>query len=350
MAYNKLQFIAYIVHVGPDMVNRRYPGIMNIPLDIQQRCSLMERAIYIAHSSYKMIHQPSNVLKVFVAPEFFFRGPIGAYSMDDYQTILERLRAFVNDVRFKDWMFVFGTTLAFSREISKHKEVYNIAVVQKGNAGEESCRIVMKEHKSGIDFMGARLPAPKIGLPDKDVHHLMPAKNSGVGRERQKKNYGGESIFELGGITFGLEVCLDHGEQRLRKSPVARGKNRVQVQLIPSAGMSINPAAIVAVTGGIAFNCDGAYYDPKLPDDYSPNKISGHSRLCKITQQCSGKGVDAVLQNVNPIGFKSVDPPILAQDIFMKGPGELHFYPSCDLPKKSTRGYFSWDTDYGERK
>jgi hypothetical protein len=59
-------------------------------------------------------------------------------------------------------------------------------------------------------------------------------------------------IFAMDGITFGLEVCLDHGVGRLR---TAQDCNGVQIQLIPSWGMKIMPAA--RVPNAVAFNVDG---------------------------------------------------------------------------------------------
>jgi hypothetical protein len=59
----------------------------------------------------------------------------------------------------------------------------------------------------------------------------------------------GGSIFTIDGIKFGLEICLDHLNQRL--NPGAG----VQIQLVPSAGAHLSQFA--CVPNGIAFNVDG---------------------------------------------------------------------------------------------
>ena len=54
----------------------------------------------------------------------------------------------------------------------------------------------------------------------------------------------GGGVFTIDGITFGLEICLDHA-----KSPTGIGvpgrmteyANSIQILLIPSCGISFNP-------------------------------------------------------------------------------------------------------------
>ena len=64
----------------------------------------------------------------------------------------------------------------------------------------------------------------------------------------------GGCIFTMDCITFGLEVCRDHYLKRLASSQNSRS---AQIQLIPSAGMSIEQASIACADGGIIFNVDG---------------------------------------------------------------------------------------------
>lgn len=69
----------------------------------------------------------------------------------------------------------------------------------------------------------------------------------------------GGTIFSMAGVRFGLEVCLDHAEKRLRTSiDNSGGKQKpVDVQLIPSAGMTIILDAVATRKNGIVFNVDG---------------------------------------------------------------------------------------------
>lgn len=72
------------------------------------------------------------------------------------------------------------------------------------------------------------------------------------------------AIFQVpGGPTVGVEICLDHSDQRLRRSvavsPWQSASDGVDLHLIPSCGMQITPGSVAAKTGGLVFNCDGLY-------------------------------------------------------------------------------------------
>jgi len=343
MAYNKIQFIAYCIYVGGKQkersVQQYYPGLPNIKEDIKKRCELMEKAVELAVDSKVMVQQDAKTLKIFVAPEFYFRGPKGAYSLEQYDEVLSKLQAFSNSPDFADWLFVFGSTIAASNVDQPQKEAYNIVIVQKGNAGESGCRIIMKEHKSAKDFLVN--PANDEGLDDRQVNHITPAKTSGVGRERQKHNYGGEGIFEIDGICYGVEICYDHMMQRLRKSAVARGEARVQVQIVPSAGANLEEKSVITVKDGLAFNCDGLYNTA----GYHPADIMGHSRLCITEIACSGK-TNAKLRDIKPLGFREITPKFIADGIFFRGAGQLHFYSAQKIPQSSIRSKWQLGADY----
>ncbi len=368
MAYQRVQFVGWCVNTGPRTrhirksathyeVVSKYLGVDDLDADARQRCDYMSTALNEAEGS-GFIDRSQNTLKVFMAPEFYFRGPNGAYPLEQVLSIVEKLRGEVQDAKFKDWLFVFGTALGFSRS-GQTKEVYNVALVQKGAQGEAGARIVMKEHKSSIDFKrrdsytrnvnGSNIrfsPAPSRGMNGEEVQHLQAGKGGdpkrGTGKEKQKHNYGGESLFEMDGITFGLEVCLDHGSQRLRHSPVARGENRVQIQLVPSAGMSVEAASVVTVAKGLVFNCDG------LNDKGHANATDdAHTELKRVTSACSGTDTNAVLQDVAPTQRVALNAANFAamNAYYVSGPGQLHYYPSEPLPPASTRR--SLFADYG---
>ncbi len=71
--------------------------------------------------------------------------------------------------------------------------------------------------------------------------------------ERSASGLGGASLFHMDGLSFGLEVCLDHGEKRLQKS----GAGPVKVQLVPACGKSIQDDAKHMMANGFIFNVCG---------------------------------------------------------------------------------------------
>ena len=155
----------------------------------------------------------------------------------------------VLDAKWASFIFVFGPVVGYKSVPSQTQseyEIYNVAIIQQGglltNAESKKKSVfIMKEHKSGIDFLQN---ASYGGLVDRGVH---PMENSGkvssISFGRKQLAIDDDCIFTLQGVTFGLEVCLDHACKRLvsigQSSPEKIAK--VQIQLVPSCGMTIMP-------------------------------------------------------------------------------------------------------------
>lgn len=263
MAYKKIQFIGYSIDTGPGVDKKtgeeEYLGLTNARHDIEARCLLMRRAMETAREHIGDKPSQDKILKVFMAPEFFFRGRRGAYTMDEVQHALAELQALAAEGQWDNWLIVFGTLLGEWDETGDEdtKRGINFALIQEGGvaaAGSNGARIVMKELKSNIDFItGVANPG---GILWGEIEHMDPGP-SGPGREAQRLNYDGAGLFDACGISWAADICLDHLEGRLLNSPQLPGSRQVQVQLVPSAGASIEPDNIIAQDGGYAFNVDG---------------------------------------------------------------------------------------------
>ncbi|HEX8813456.1 MAG TPA: hypothetical protein VF742_15815 [Terracidiphilus sp.] len=94
----------------------QYDGNLEDEADRVLRCDWMKAAINQAYSSHlaKHLNDPidAKTLKIFMAPEFFFRGKDGAYDISFFSTILNDMRTLTKDAKFKDWLFVLGTVIA----------------------------------------------------------------------------------------------------------------------------------------------------------------------------------------------------------------------------------------------
>lgn len=172
-------------------------------------------------------------------------------------------------------------------------EIINIALVRKGGAatpvrtdgGAQKELLVYKESISSVDFLGMDYGPGLFARADRRVVKLYgdPARRVratvgtpgdmrrkdayGAGTNRKEETnlsgWGGGSIFTMDGITFGLEVCLDHLEEKLVNyfaTTAKPGDPQIQVQLIPSCGMSIKPPSRKCVPDGIIFNVDAYEY------------------------------------------------------------------------------------------
>ncbi|MEN6374326.1 MAG: hypothetical protein ABFD75_06005 [Smithella sp.] len=277
MSYKKVIFIAYKVKTA-DIKAAEYMGNTSDDKDILKRCSIMKNAINIAHKNVITAQggNSADTLKLFMAPEFYFRGTGGAYPIEKISKIMETMREETKNAKYAHWLFVFGTAIGYLSQ-GNAKEIFNIALVQKGGLAQADGMhewIIYKEFISHIDFIrdkkkdwqkideriiaiaGMNAHAlPTMGSRDlSTLGHVNPV---GVGREESASGLGGQSIFTIDGITLGLEVCLDHAKGRLRASPVAPGHNEIQIHLIPSAGMTITPSSVVGIKGGLVFNVDG---------------------------------------------------------------------------------------------
>jgi hypothetical protein len=140
-----------------------YPGLTDIEADLDGRLAVMNRALEVSLDAPDL-DESNSTLKIFLAPEFFFRGPMGAYSAED-PALLElgdKLRSMVADTRWRDWVFVFGSVIGATKIARPEKtnltggpswDAYNFAIVQRGNSPERYTHF--KRYISGIDFLTA---------------------------------------------------------------------------------------------------------------------------------------------------------------------------------------------------
>ncbi len=99
--YTHVQCISFLLQVGA-------VGNPILAEDIRVRCDIMKRAIEQALPNA----DPSpNVLKVFMAPEFYFQGPQGCFPLDLVEGIMPEMRRLLKSDDYEDWVFVMGTAI-----------------------------------------------------------------------------------------------------------------------------------------------------------------------------------------------------------------------------------------------
>ncbi len=325
MAYTDIQLISYEIFTGPTIAAkdmRQYKGMSSDLDDMAYRVTLMLEAMECAR---KAAVKDANCLKVFVAPEFYFRGSKGAYPIAKVvgegqsdgggRNLLDMLRLLVKTKNrdYEHWLFVFGSIIASSGAPGltvqgSQREAYNICLIQRGEQGIEGSRVVVKEHKSGVDFL--KVSPGNGAVLDSAVRHLMAGRktdtgwdtNRGAGKEFGKKEYEGLGIFEIEGITFGVEICLDHASQRLRQSPPGPKDPWIQVQLVPSCGMQVYPGSVVACKNGLVLNVDGAYTLKTSAKGYEPDKVGFHSQLMQVDAPFTTVGNAKLKDITTPVG------------------------------------------------
>ncbi|HHJ14834.1 MAG TPA: hypothetical protein ENJ79_10790 [Gammaproteobacteria bacterium] len=338
MSNKPLRFIAYDINTPPKesvlpnnaMPTRIYLGLSDPREDIEARCQLLERAINTAADALTDSSPPGDApLNVFMVPEFFFRGATGAYKMKEADYAISRLQEIA--ARWEGWVFVFGSILAVASRDGSTAEAYNFVLVQEGGAaasGDAGARVVMKELMSTIDFISEN--ANPGGILIGGVEY-MDAASSGPGRERQQLNYDGTGIFQLSDMTWAIEVCLDHGQGRLQRSPQLPGEDQVQLQLIPSCGMQVHADAVITTDDGLVFHCDGGGFGNgvyRVSNAGSPP----HRQLTEVSYESSTDVEDSAVE----VGAPPRAVPI--GDLYAHGAGKVVVYPAQPCPPRAKVG------------
>ncbi|HYO69942.1 MAG TPA: hypothetical protein VEU33_28085, partial [Archangium sp.] len=118
LQYDKVQFIAFNVKPGTD-ATPNYLGDPDPMTDITFRCDAMKEAIRLAYQDPNVNTGP-NVLKLFMAPEFYFRGQKGGYPVKNLPDIIRLMREETDKFKYADWLFVFGTAIGYLEHEDKH--------------------------------------------------------------------------------------------------------------------------------------------------------------------------------------------------------------------------------------
>ncbi len=176
--------------------------------------------------------------------------------------------------------------------------------------------------------------------------------------------YSSDNTNNKGITNIGVEICLDHSDNRLRKNftknnDILAQENlaSVHIQLIPSCGMEIHEDGVVADTNGLVFNCDGEYSLPSSPDgvvpslyqNYTGNWIdlpykspvypdgkywyAAHSQLARVSFPALGDTPGDHNAILEPLTERDIDTQRFDVDqsntfnqFFSGGSGQLHFY------------------------
>ncbi|HEY5328250.1 MAG TPA: hypothetical protein VIJ79_00055 [Acidobacteriaceae bacterium] len=355
--FSTTEFIAHwngVKHVYNSLVD--YSGDTRDHADAAIRIGRMKEAIEAAFQCHRSHYQndpnDTKTLKIFMAPEFYFRGLYGAYDICYVSRIFAELRNFTKDAKFKDWLFVFGTVIAASfddrlvcdacgkRGATQFKRIGhnryacascppdsvkeqrlgatidNVALIQKGGEGDDkNSYLVEKEYVSHIDFKrhmdqialnkgkAATGYATGVGIVnDWDADRRIQIRGTIPGTSTMARAlpvpgsrdvHGSASKFtdeRMGGSIFTMDG-IKFGLEICLDHLLARvpAGSGIQIQLVPSAGASL--VQFACVPQGIAFNVDGGdagSSDVRIND--SGAVPSGSGTLATNSSSVSGGG------------------------------------------------------------
>jgi len=363
-----------------------YLGSRNITQDVYRRAELLAAALRRLRDDVfedePQVDRSSAVLKIVMMPEFYWRGPVGAYDIstmfdsdDDSKDgvlirLADRVREVIADDAFRDYLFVFGTVifaqaldddrLRDSNETISASDVlyYNMAAVGKGGAGHNHSYIIPKRYISGADFLSrATLPNPS----NADLHRYAPPWEEL--RETEKKRgttiVDDGNVLEIDGIRIGIEICLDHRMGVLWDTLQRQGQQLVDVQLITSAGMAIERGPNPLVPGGVVYLCDGeassaacirtdtGRYDPdtvcrERPDGlkHIPHGGPGYSNFFPLAACWDMEHTESLAGyysrfQTQGCAYTLKQYGINVMEKFRHYPPSVEIYPTVDLPSRS---------------
>ncbi|TQF15406.1 hypothetical protein FJV41_13800 [Myxococcus llanfairpwllgwyngyllgogerychwyrndrobwllllantysiliogogogochensis] len=353
-----------------------YKGHANDRTDLTNRCSYVKNAILAAANS-PHTDMDATTLKVFVMPEFFFRGVRGGYPLELIADVLKDFRKWSFNARpdrFRNWLFVLGTIIGYmdvmDPVVPNRKtgvEVFNIALIQQGgflSPDGKHERLVYKEYVSGIDYINEttttfdaawarighvdtrgmsllgsvnkyRATVPTLGSHDA----LSQAPTRSQNRDEWSTNsLQGGCIFRLGDahedineVCIGVEVCLDHLQRRMKNSPEGIDTIEPMIQVIPSAGMDIKDPAVRVVNTGYVFNVDGLRTQASAPPAIELKQWNGAATVALETP-----GTFNIIPVPNPV---RVGGALVATDYFASA-GEVKIYDTRVMPPRVPVGNF----------
>lgn len=266
--YTNIQFVAYEICTAPpgfgsvgDGSRQFHLGLAgDLTEDIQHRLELLLDAMDQCYECDAVDHSP-DTLKVFMAPEMFFRGTVDPCYGDIVLQALNNVWPSYCDSRFADWLCLFGT--AIGRDAVDIKApydeaciVYNIVPVKMPR--RDDLVGVLRQYR----YRTAVLTDPQLGgLATGDLKRFMSVASHARITSKRKGSTPivRDGIFTGNGVTFGHENCLDHVRQSLKRLSDAQS---IGVQLLSTFACRVRVESIVASEGGYIFQCDGCVGSP----------------------------------------------------------------------------------------
>lgn len=268
--YDQVQFIGLVSDTRLSVINRKYHGLS------PEQC-YTEQLRVLDNAITRLMKNPqlaavSNILKIVTLPEGFFRpAQTEAYPTEMISQISDAVRAIISDPRFRNYLFILGTIVAFYESTQHRKSIQNVCVVMKGGENVGTVGNTLFIYKAAVSHQDFQHLAGKISLHGGSGYSPIARYNLGLDVDEFNKNSSRKLFFSLFGLNFGLEICLDHFNGRLHYAYKALAlQNRgaaippISIHLIISCGMTLQTERIVVKPGGLVFLNDGEYFGTKL--------------------------------------------------------------------------------------
>jgi hypothetical protein len=202
-----------------------------------------------------------NVLKIFVAPEFYFRPHAEdstapgekRYTEADGFSMLTSLLQTLSDPIFNHWVFIPGTLISTAQIATKYFTTNTGVIIEGGTTNHIG---VIKHNTSEVDGVQKGYQGDE-------------ADNYSLFEYKAYLNEKTDLFLLVHNKTFGLEICRDHSvDLAVLKHAVVNNKDRVEnraiaqgldFHILVSLGSHLNPTGVAARQNGYIFQFDGKY-------------------------------------------------------------------------------------------
>jgi hypothetical protein len=362
MAYTHFRYIAYEVPTvtlaegppgglprgqsdGPDL------GMPADEVDAETRLRRLVSVVRRAVAEVKKLPDGPNTLKVFMAPEFYFRPENtdrkiyahATYPWKHANSIFDNMETIFDGQDFENWLIVAGTVMWRASESENPLEssdpipYHNTAMYVTGHV-----------EKSFANFHKA-IPSDADGVPSQgfDSKHYDDKLDKFFKRWKFRK----ARVFDIGGVLCGLEICMDHAfHQRILKNVVRdwfwEERNidlykfniaEVKLHLLTAGGMGIQHSSVAAIRGGYILRNDGYKGPPysevqRILDHiiWPIGKASPTGRTTETDLRGEAKLEDCPSVLTVPLSGNMLVPTVGPG--YEKFPQRLVFYPRLPLP------------------
>jgi len=326
--YTFVQFVAYNIITHPPFVPFADPSSPARPMSLEEDARLRAWNICnVIDFCQKFVEDDPQVLKVFLAPEFFFRPVVGVgkpsdvrlYSNESFNEIVNIILKHCRQRAYNNWFIVPGSILSMEFSTGYMPvtvpsatgpatfptpvpvPAYFNTVAYFYNEGKEiTSGLVHKLHFSNIDGLNTAYQAPGKELYTKYI----------IDTNRP--------ISLLGKLQIGIEICLDHAQHAVEGQIQQQGLGWqwLNIQLLTSCGMMAIPASIRVRNEGYFFRCDG-----------HPNMVG--SNLYRVLWR--GYTID-MSQQAMPQRKLDLPPELqIRRDLHINRPAYMDIYPKLVL-------------------
>jgi len=358
--------------------------------DCKIRVDFLRELLEKVQNSEDLDKSPTNLV-VFVTPEFLFRPGSGSYEKN-VQMVIDQLTGLVKDEKFKNWVFFFGSIIGDW----EGKPDKNIVPIIQGGSDARLIHVAVKRNTSPIDYILdtdvklGRCPTHTKSKDDliEDCHcgewvedrttkhgHIQSMtiedekgseeftnevkhKANRVKQSNKMEISPRNNFFDYAGISFCVEVCLDHAAiselghgmarsvlQALRSSDPPNEFPRAQIHVVSSCGMCIGAKSVCASVGGLVAISDGlkaVTAVSEVTENYDEFSEAPLKQLAKIQEDSEGglPSMEVFDQSVKPpqsVELDQVKVEELYQEQKLFGKRiRADIYPPKNLPTKET--------------